>query len=41
MSPENIPDGHQGSALAAGNTMDNQLMFDLLQRQKKRQKFSI
>lgn len=30
MSPENIPQDHQGSALAAGNTMDNQLVFDLL-----------
>jgi alpha-L-fucosidase 2 len=30
MSPENIPKDHQGSALAAGNTMDNQLVFDLL-----------
>lgn len=29
VSPENIPQGHQGSALAAGNTMDNQLVFDL------------
>ncbi|MFC4688156.1 glycoside hydrolase family 95 protein [Epilithonimonas pallida] len=35
MSPENIPDGHQGSALAAGNTMDNQLMFDLFTKTKK------
>lgn len=35
MSPENIPQGHQGSALAAGNTMDNQLMFDLFTKTKK------
>ncbi|SDH80456.1 alpha-L-fucosidase 2 [Chryseobacterium taeanense] len=35
MSPENIPNGHQGSALAAGNTMDNQLMFDLFTKTKK------
>ncbi|WP_027382376.1 glycoside hydrolase family 95 protein [Epilithonimonas caeni] len=35
MSPENIPDRHQGSALAAGNTMDNQLMFDLFTKAKK------
>lgn len=35
MSPENIPDRHQGSALAAGNTMDNQLMFDLFTKTKK------
>ncbi|WP_294218434.1 glycoside hydrolase family 95 protein [uncultured Chryseobacterium sp.] len=35
MSPENIPQGHQGSALAAGNTMDNQLMFDLFTKIKK------
>ncbi|WP_374459382.1 glycoside hydrolase N-terminal domain-containing protein [Chryseobacterium taeanense] len=35
MSPENIPNGHQGSALAAGNTMDNQLMFDLFTKIKK------
>ncbi|WP_346985062.1 glycoside hydrolase family 95 protein [Chryseobacterium sp. POE27] len=35
MSPENIPDGHHGSALAAGNTMDNQLMFDLFSKTKK------
>jgi alpha-L-fucosidase 2 len=32
MSPENIPQGHKGSALAAGNTMDNQLMFDLFSK---------
>lgn len=35
MSPENIPQGHQGSALTAGNTMDNQLMFDLFTKTKK------
>lgn len=35
MSPENIPQGHQRSALAAGNTMDNQLMFDLFSQTKK------
>lgn len=35
MSPENIPNGHQGSALAAGNTMDNQLIFDLFTKTKK------
>ncbi|MFC0346004.1 glycoside hydrolase family 95 protein [Epilithonimonas hispanica] len=35
MSPENIPQGHQGSALAAGNTMDNQLMFDLFSKTRK------
>ncbi|WP_263603291.1 glycoside hydrolase family 95 protein [Chryseobacterium sp. PET-29] len=35
MSPENIPQRHQGSALAAGNTMDNQLMFDLFTKTKK------
>lgn len=35
MSPENIPQRHQGSALAAGNTMDNQLMFDLFVKTKK------
>lgn len=35
MSPENIPQDHQGSALAAGNTMDNQLMFDLFTKTKK------
>ena len=29
ISPENIPQGHQGSALSAGITMDNQLIFDL------------
>lgn len=29
LSPENTPQGHQGSALTAGNTMDNQLLFDL------------
>lgn len=35
MSPENIPNGNQGSALAAGNTMDNQLMFDLFTKTRK------
>ncbi len=35
MSPENIPHGHQGSALAAGNTMDNQLIFDLFTKTRK------
>jgi len=35
MSPENIPNGHQGSALAVGNTIDNQLMFDLFTKTKK------
>jgi len=35
MSPENIPNGHQGSALSAGNTMDNQLMFDLFTKTKR------
>ncbi|WP_312172756.1 glycoside hydrolase family 95 protein [Chryseobacterium sp.] len=35
MSPENIPQRHQGSALAAGNTMDNQLMLDLFTKTKK------
>ncbi|WP_042719675.1 glycoside hydrolase N-terminal domain-containing protein [Flavobacterium sp. B17] len=35
ISPENIPNGHQGSALAAGNTMDNQLTFDLFTKTKK------
>lgn len=35
MSPENIPQQHQGSALAAGNTMDNQLVFDLFTKTKK------
>lgn len=35
MSPENIPNGHQGSALASGNMMDNQLMFDLFTKTKK------
>lgn len=35
MSPENIPKGNKGSALAAGNTMDNQLMFDLFNKTKK------
>ncbi len=35
MSPENIPQGHQGSALAAGNTMDNQLIFELFTKTKK------
>ncbi len=35
MSPENIPDGHQGSALAAGTTIDNLLMFDLFSKTKK------
>ncbi len=35
MSPENIPDGHQGSALSSGTTMDNQLMFDLFTKTKK------
>lgn len=35
MSPENIPQGHKGSALASGNTMDNQLMFDLFNKTKK------
>ncbi|MDI1256187.1 MAG: glycoside hydrolase family 95 protein [Flavobacterium sp.] len=29
ISPENTPQGHQGSALSAGTTMDNQLLFDL------------
>jgi len=29
MSPENIPNGHQGSAVTAGVTMDNQLLLDL------------
>jgi alpha-L-fucosidase 2 len=29
ISPENIPQGHKGSALSAGTTMDNQLVFDL------------
>ncbi|MFP9098968.1 glycosyl hydrolase family 95 catalytic domain-containing protein [Flavobacterium sp. RHBU_24] len=29
ISPENTPQNHQGSALAAGTTMDNQLVFDL------------
>lgn len=35
MSPENIPNGHQGSALESGTTMDNQLMFDLFTKTKK------
>lgn len=35
ISPENIPQGHQGSALAAGNTMDNQLVFDLFTKTLK------
>lgn len=35
MSPENIPQQHQGSSLAAGNTMDNQLVFDLFTKTKK------
>ncbi len=35
MSPENIPQGNKGSALASGNTMDNQLMFDLFNKTKK------
>ncbi|MDF2932104.1 MAG: glycoside hydrolase family 95 protein [Chryseobacterium sp.] len=35
MSPENIPQGNKGSALASGNTMDNQLMFDLFSKTKK------
>ncbi|SHJ91122.1 glycoside hydrolase family 95 protein [Epilithonimonas mollis] len=35
MSPENIPNGHQGSALVSGTTMDNQLMFDLFTKTKK------
>ncbi|WP_294333767.1 glycoside hydrolase family 95 protein [uncultured Chryseobacterium sp.] len=35
MSPENIPQGHQGSALAACNTMDNQLVFDLFTKTRK------
>lgn len=35
MSPENIPNGHQGSALASGTTMDNQLIFDLFTKTKK------
>lgn len=29
VSPENTPGGHQGSALSYGNTMDNQILFDL------------
>lgn len=32
VSPENIPQDHQGSALAAGNTMDNQIVFDLFSK---------
>ncbi len=28
-SPENIPQNHQGSAITYGNTMDNQIVFDL------------
>ncbi|KQT16719.1 alpha-L-fucosidase [Chryseobacterium sp. Leaf404] len=35
MSPENIPQGHKGIALASGNTMDNQLLFDLVNKTKK------
>jgi alpha-L-fucosidase 2 len=35
MSPENIPQGNKGSSLAAGNAMDNQLMFDLFSKTKK------
>jgi len=35
MSPENIPEGHQGSALSAGTTMDNQLVFDLFTKTVK------
>ena len=35
MSPENIPDGHQGSALTAGVTMDNQLLLDLFTKTKR------
>jgi len=29
ISPENIPNGHEGSAVTAGITMDNQLLLDL------------
>jgi alpha-L-fucosidase 2 len=29
VSPENTPQGHWGSALSAGTTMDNQILFDL------------
>ena len=29
VSPENTPSGHNGSALAYGTTMDNQILFDL------------
>lgn len=32
VSPENIPQDHQESALAAGNTMDNQIVFDLFSK---------
>ena len=35
ISPENIPQGHQGSALSAGTTMDNQLVFDLFTKTGK------
>jgi len=35
MSPENIPNEHQGSALSSGTTMDNQLMFDLFTKSRK------
>jgi alpha-L-fucosidase 2 len=30
MSPENAPKAHQGSSLDAGTTMDNQIVFDVL-----------
>jgi len=29
ISPENEPKGHKGSSIAAGTTMDNQLVFDI------------
>ncbi|EJL68851.1 glycoside hydrolase family 95 protein [Chryseobacterium populi] len=35
ISPENIPKRNRGSALSAGNTMDNQLIFDLFSKTKK------
>ncbi len=35
VSPENAPSAHPGSSVAAGTTMDNQLLFDLFTKTSK------
>jgi alpha-L-fucosidase 2 len=39
MSPENAPKAHQNSSLDAGTTMTNQIVFDILVKLSRQQKF--